>query len=274
MTMIDKLDGAFAVMKARPSRVVAVTAAVMLPAHFLGAFLLRGSPSLVDQLGILGTASSSGSSNALSTGYNPFVTLVFATLAVGASSLGYMLLGGALTPLVLSWYTGGDITAGEALRAMGRRAPVLVGAYLVVAPLHMLSALCSLPGLFFTPVFLVMAPAIMAEGVGPVQAAKRSWELTLRRFGSVFTTVGLAWLVASLLGSVLGILVQIAGAATPSAWRWVATGFGQGLLSLVVAPFGVGVALLVYLDLRIRAEGLDIELGLRDAFAASAAPAS
>lgn len=253
MTILDKLDGSFAIMKARPTRVIGITAIIMIPAHLLQAFVIRNNAGVVEVIEALNRPSSSSS---LDTGGDLLSALIGAMVA----AFSYLLLGAALTPLVTGWYLGEDPTVGDALRQVVRRSPQLVASFVLLLPVKAFCILCYLPALFFVPVFILTAPVMMAEGAGPLAGPKRSWTLTMRRFGSVLLTwLGTA-VVELAVGQVLLVLVQLLGQLTPDGSRWLVVGTGSALVSLVVAPFVVGVVILQYLDLRIRTEGFDVVL--------------
>ena len=110
------------------------------------------------------------------------------------------------------------------------------------------------------------APAIVVEQLGPWDGVVRSVTLVSRRFWwAVFVTD-----VASLGVYVLSRLWRIVGTdlagilAEP--WSWIVSGLLNGALDLVFVTALLSVSVLLYLDLRVRTEGLDIELGVADAF--------
>lgn len=112
-------------------------------------------------------------------------------------------------------------------------------------------------------------PAVVLERLGPGQALARSWRLTRgswwRVFGIVLLTMVLVLMVSmllsfpfSLLGSLSLFLMQDA------AWSGVVSGailyVGDVLIYAITTPFTVAVTTLLYIDLRMRREGLDLKL--------------
>jgi hypothetical protein len=86
----------------------------------------------------------------------------------------------------------------------------------------------------------------------------RSSALTSRRFWPVLGFALLSGFVASILGQVLGLLPQLLGLVLGPDIGWVALGVGSIIAQLVgTTVVGASTALL-YLDLRIRREGLDL----------------
>ncbi|HEX9682012.1 MAG TPA: glycerophosphoryl diester phosphodiesterase membrane domain-containing protein [Acidimicrobiales bacterium] len=109
--------------------------------------------------------------------------------------------------------------------------------------------------------FMVVAPALVEERLGPWRAIRRSWRLVR---GRVWSVVGV-WLVSGLLASVLSTVLsgpaQIVGLAVGmDQWGWLLVAAGTIVAQLVVTPFTAIVATLVYFDLRIRSEGFDLAL--------------
>jgi hypothetical protein len=108
-------------------------------------------------------------------------------------------------------------------------------------------------------VFYVVVPAIMIEGVGATAALARSYRLIRPR---LFRTIGIVVLAALLLGMVsavvggaFGLLSFVAGPA-----GWVLEAIGNTLAQVVTVPIAANIALLIYVDARVRGEGFDIEL--------------
>ena len=262
MTMPDLLDGSFAVIKARPRTVFTIAAAVLIPFHLVAAFLQRGVTgfSLSTGFNQQGTTTSSASTQveALLLGY----------LAVALLTLAPFFLGGALARLVTAWYAGSDLRAGDALRAAWRKAPALVGAYLVLLPLKLLGLMVCLLGVIpVVTLFALTAPAITVEDLGPIAGARRSWRLVTRRFGPCLGTIVVASIGAYVLNNIFSSVPQLLTSLLPAPFDWLGRGLIESAVSLVVTTALVSVSVLLYLDLRIRTEGLDLELEAADVFA-------
>jgi hypothetical protein len=114
-------------------------------------------------------------------------------------------------------------------------------------------------------------PALVLEGLGPFQALRRSWQLAWPSFPRVWSIRTLSELLAMLMQylvavpfAVAGTLVALAlGADEGSQLPVIALvlvvlgGIAAGTLT---APFLAGVLALLYVDRRMRAEGLDLVL--------------
>ncbi|HEX3005576.1 MAG TPA: glycerophosphoryl diester phosphodiesterase membrane domain-containing protein [Angustibacter sp.] len=157
--------------------------------------------------------------------------------------------------------------------------------YVVAVPAGVVATLVGLPLLVVVGVVLFTklafaAPSLLLEELGVVAALRRSWRLVTgsfwRVFGILLLSAAIAWAASSLLQLPFSLLGQLAGLAAAGADPSETTQFvvatlignlGSVLGSAVVAPFTAGVTSLLYIDLRIRREGLDVAL----ARAASAA---
>jgi hypothetical protein len=135
-------------------------------------------------------------------------------------------------------------------------------------------AMCCVPGILFAVWFIFVGQAVVVEGRGPIRALGRSMELTegyrWRVFG-VCVLLGIAYYAS---GAVAGIL-----AAVLPPTEFVRTDRGpdfivnyqhyylslavQTLGKILVQTFGAVCVTLLYFDLRIRKEGLDLELAAR-----------
>lgn len=262
MTVSDVLDGAFAIIKARPGTVVLVAAAIAVPAQLLGAFLARGQTSIVDLLTVIGDPTVAGTGPASGLG----ILGVYAGAILEA--LSFFFLGGALGRLVSAWYAGGDLTAGAALKASFRRTPAFLAAFFGLLPLKVGAyAACFLPALVVITFFSLTAPVMVIEDLGPWNGVKRSATLVARRFWRCLWIITLSTIVSQIIGPLLALIPEVVSFLVPEGYRWVLQGVGRAAVSLLLAPFAVGVCILLYLDLRVRTEGLDIDLDAAAAFA-------
>jgi hypothetical protein len=260
MTVGDLLDGAFTVLTRRPRTLVAIAAVVVVPVQVLAAYASRASLPTADVFARLSTA---GTDAGLGE-----IDLLLTVLATLLDNLALFFLGGAVAALVTAWYGGGDLDARGALAAALRRSGALVGAWALLLPVKLLAALpCYLGLVFVTPIFAVTAPAIVVEGLGPVAGAKRSWQLVTRRLFPTIGVVLLVTLVISLLEQILVVPPLLVSLALPSSVAWIAVAVGGSAVALLTQTALVAASVLLYVDLRVRTEGLDLELGAVEAFA-------
>jgi hypothetical protein len=257
MTVADILDGGIAVIKAAPRSVFVIAATFVLPLELVSAWVQRDS--LADR-GLAGALSAATSSSGSSDSGITWASI----LLIIASGLVLSLVTGAIAHLMSSWYADRAPTVAEAIKASLRRGPALIGAWFIVHLAEGAAALALvIPALFVMPLFLVAAPAIVIEGLGPWAGVKRSWRLTRVRYGAILG----AGILIAIVSTVLTVALSgLSLAFSFFSFGWIIDVICRGASSLVTEPFVAAAATLVYLDLRVRAEGLDLELGIAEHF--------
>ncbi|MGB5953345.1 MAG: glycerophosphoryl diester phosphodiesterase membrane domain-containing protein [Ornithinimicrobium sp.] len=169
--------------------------------------------------------------------------------------------------ILTSLAVGAVITVGAVvlvlLIALGDTAGIVLGVFIFVV---------SILVAFWLGVRLLLASApVVLERSGPVAAIRRSWRLTSgKQFWRILGISLLAQILAGLIGSALSwpiqLLVIFVGSAIFQDEQSVNTVvvFGQHLsqflVGVAVTPFTAGITALLYLDQRIRREGLDITM--------------
>lgn len=257
MTVADILDGGFAVLKARPQRILGMTALFVVPAQLLIAFLQRDAldgGSMVDiwtaDPTVLEEQATSTTAEVVAT----FLQIALPALALVAIAAG-------LAHLVAGWSVGRDPSAGEMLGVIGRRSWPLLASFVLVKLAEGVGILgCYVGVVFVMPLFVSVAPVIGVEGVGPIAAMKRSWRLTGRRYWPVLGIALLMAAVSFVLGLGLSFLPDTVAAWIGVEAGWPLLALGQILQHMLLLPFVAAATVLLYLDLRVRTEGLDIEL--------------
>ena len=253
MTIPDLLDGGFAILKLRPRDVLTLAVVFIVPINVVSALLLR---DVLDQ-GAFDTTADPGAFSAVGAG--------FVSFAIDAASLA--LLAGALAHLVGRWYAGEHVSAGASILVALRRSPALLVAVVLVHLLEAVGVIALVVGAYAAMALLhVVAPVVVAEGVGPFRAIGRSMRLTAARFGASLAVPGLVALIGAVIGFGFGLIPEAVTGVVPDDWDWLVRAVGQTLAALVVTPFTAGVAVLYHLDLRMRVEGHDIEQRIRAVF--------
>jgi hypothetical protein len=118
---------------------------------------------------------------------------------------------------------------------------------------------------------LALAPcSLILERAGITTSMRRSGILVRGSWWRVFGVLLLATVVASLVGNVIQAPFLIFGVGrslfsgksieSGSTTTLVLTYIGAGIAQTVIAPFTAGVRALLYVDRRMRAEGLDVAL--------------
>lgn len=108
-------------------------------------------------------------------------------------------------------------------------------------------------------------PAMVMENIGVGAAMRRSWALTKGSFWRIFGIIALTYLIwitiMAGLGFITQIVVTVAMAVTKD--MTLVTGISESLGSIVggvYIPFIAGVQSILYIDLRMRREGLALTL--------------
>ncbi len=260
MGVPDILDGAFTLFKANARPLVLVTALFMVPIELVTAFLSRdvfGGMGLLEaarETSIVGFTVTSGPGSTVAS----LLAFAFTVLVRPA-------LTAALVHLAASAYLGVADRPGDAVRRATRRWPAFVAAFVLV---HLIEgfgfAFLLLPGLLAVALCTAVVPVMAVEGLGPGEALGRSFRLSgPRLFPTVLVVVATA-AISSALATALGGIPNLAALLIGYSRAWVLAATGTVLAALVVQPYVACVALLVYVDGRIRQEGLDIAVRMEE----------
>jgi len=142
----------------------------------------------------------------------------------------------------------------------------LVGIFILVVAGVVVSSYLSIK-------FSVASPAMVLENLGVFAAIGRSWSLTRgnfwRLFGINILTAIITSMVAGIFGgiaSALSVIFVVAGSSSPEDaitsinTAYILTMVVSTIAQLLILPFTSSVNALLYIDLRMRKEGLDVEL--------------
>jgi hypothetical protein len=290
------LDGAFQAVRANPRTMVGTSAAVIAAVTVLSvvpeALLLnrlRDNPvltgrstSLSDQIDLLGGAGAAR----IVTGVLTFVAVtmleVLLIVPVSEAVLGRRMDAGAmwrrargrllaalglalLRGLVLTLTVVVVLLPGIVALAAGATD---VGAVLLIAGV---AGVVVLLFLFYTR-WSLAAPALVLENASVTTAMRRSWRIVRGSTWRVFGILLLAAIIVSIGQAVItvpvGLLAGLPAAGQANPYESLPITFAQVLISgigTIVAgaifyPFSAAVSALLYIDLRMRREGLDVRL--------------
>ncbi len=252
MTVADVLDGAFAVIKARPRKILGLTAGFVVPISLAAAYVRR------DAVGIF--FSDDGRLSGDSPTGGPDLATTIALLIV--PSIALVCVSAALAHLVSGWSVGRDAPVREMLGVVGRRWWPLLASFVVVHLAEIGGAFgCYIGALFVVPLFVPVAPIIGTEGASAGEALRRSVRLVRARYWPVMGLAVLMGVVSLLLGQALASLPRAIALGLES---WPLLALGSILSQVVTTPFVAAATVLLYLDLRVRTEGLDLEIAARE----------
>ncbi|RJK95404.1 hypothetical protein [Vallicoccus soli] len=279
----ELLDGAISTLRSHPRTVLGLSALVALVTQLVEvplSWLLLGDLDLetgaaAGDLGDLGGL-----------GATALVSLVVTLLAA-------TFLTGVLTVVVSRAVLGEDLSLGEAwARARPRLLPLLgltllsmllLGLVLLVpvlpgvlvaatggdgdvaAGLVLLGLVVGLPLLAWVYVRIALAsPAVVLEGSPVVASLRRSARLVQGAWWRTFGVLLLVNLVAGILSGILSVPFSVAaGLTSPDPSDLVpllVTAVGTVVASAITWPFTAAATVLLYVDRRMRREGLDLEL--------------
>jgi hypothetical protein len=264
MTVADIVDGAFTIIKARPARIFGIAALFVVPVTLLVTYLER---QLYDGDSLVDIYSSDPAVVAESSESSPLDQNLLLFLELVLPALALVAVAGAIARLVRSWSFGHDAPAGELLGWVARSAWPLFASYLLVHLAEGVGALaCFIGAVFVMPLFAVTAPVIGMEDAGPITAMKRAANLAGKRYWAVLGVNLLIGVVATLLSMALGGLPGALASLFGADIGWVLIAVGGVVSGVVTTPFVAAATVLLYLDLRVRNEGIDLEMTAREVF--------
>jgi hypothetical protein len=264
LDLADVLDETFRIYRARFPVFAGISLAAAVP-QVLVVFLTGGLGAYSSFFSAFqGGGPAASGPPAQSALYNPFNPWLWGGLGVV-----YLLLL-ALTPFshaaviqgTADHVMGNRVTLGSVLSAVLRRY-LAVLAYLFIFGVFSLT-ICLLPLWIWIAVRWSMGlPAMFAEGIGPIRALERSWQLVENRWWRTFGILALVYLLQTVVAYVvqgiffsLSLLVFLLPAIVVS----TVVAAGSTLATALVSPIFLIALTLIYFDLRVRREGLDLQL--------------
>ena len=172
--------------------------------------------------------------------------------------------------IVYAQLQGRPQSAGQALMAALRRAPaLLLCASIVALGTGIGTACCFVPGVFLMFLWSAAPSALVLEGLGPVEALRRSQQLVRKQFPRWLGITVFALLLKLPYDAVVVLLDM------PSTAQWALQELGAPALAYKLAQVFVTSLLLAvssaawaivattfYLDCRVRLEGFDLAMRL------------
>ena len=283
------LDGAFASIRRNPKAILGLAAVVMTISAVLSAVITR---TLLN-LGSLNLPSPGQQLTPDQATHLVGRILAVALPAFGLSSLLIIIvqaiLAGLLAPIIARGVAGQQISAADAWRITRPRLPSLLLATLLVllaglGPVLIIGVIVGIALLAGAPVAVyggivllglaalvltiwlstmlsLVTPVVVLESERPVRALARSWRLVRRSFWRVFGITLLAGIIVAVAGGILQLPFTLLGAVLGSGiGGTVILVIGAIAAGTVTRPITAGVTVLLYVDMRMRKEGLDLAL--------------
>ena len=239
MTAGEILEAAFSVYRKRWGTLMAIAGVLILPYAVLYPLLAESPPSL-------SINSTAEELQAVLWAMAPWLVIRLLIISIILA---------AVSRTVVETYVGMESSwRKQAATAINRMIALAAVSVMFWAAVMAGSALFVVPGVFLLVALSACLPVLMVEGVGPVSALSRSWVITSGRRWSVLGVL--------LVSSVVVVIAEVAGGFLLSTVLVPLQGdFGLWLASelawLATQPFLGAVLGVMYLDLRVRKEGLD-----------------
>ena len=264
----ELLDGALTAVRTNWRVMLGVAAVVSAISGLLQlAFNLAIGEQSVQTFNTSTTTSSSStyfSANANATG----ASLVGAVIQWA----GIVLIGGIAAVVVSRSVLGQRTTYSQAWAQVGPQLLKLLGVTVLVGLVVILGLfLCVLPGIYFAVVLSLATPVLVLERSGITQAMGRSRALIKGAWWRTFGIALLGYLIVVLITAAVTIPLLIVGVGSSGVFSgnvdsgsFVTIEIFSTIASIIAGtityPFVSALITLVYVDRRMRTEGLDIEL--------------
>ena len=264
----EVLDGAVTTMRRHPALVFGVSAVVAVIAgvlNFAVSYWAVGDISTVQQLGPAATQEEALrwfehvlGRLAASLGLTLLISLLIRTF-----------LSGFITVVVGRAVLGRPVTFGEALAELRPRLLPLLGLTVLVTIIVMIaSVFLVIPGIWLWTLLSLAAPALVLERSGVGQSMRRSRRLVSgswwRVFGILVLTAIASWIISTIIEIPFGVGVGISSdptqAVNQSVGSLLLSSLGGVIAETIVGPFTAAATALLYIDQRMRKEGMDIQL--------------
>jgi len=258
MRLVDVMDGAFAVLKSQPRAVTLLIFPMVLPVSLLQAYLSRGSANV----SIVEFFSSPGRLGRVIDGQRWSIIVYILDLLV------LSVTGAFMGKMLALWFQGAVPDALSVLRSSGRLVPRVIAAFVLV---HLAEAVAfiglGVGTLLIIPLLSITSPIIGIEDVGPIVAMRRSWALTRAHYTHTCAFALFGASVVFLLGVLFGWLPStIAAGLGDDGYGWIVVGVASVMFATITTAFIAIGSVIFYLDLRVRSEGMDIEIQALELF--------
>lgn len=270
----DILDGAITAIRRHPLLILgigAVLAVITAGLDFLVQKLLFSDLQELAAATNLGPgATDEEISNAL---FGLLGTALLATLPTALlTTLLAAVANGLLAAVMGRAVLGREVTFSIAWAEVWPRMLPLLGVGLAYSVLTTIGAmLCLIPGVVVYVFWALASPALVLERGTFKQAFSRSVKLVSGSFWRVLGILLLAWLIGYLFSMIINLpfnvgtgmfrqLFNPAQVALPTTGDLLLQSAGQIIAGTIAMPFVALVTVIVYLDQRMRREGMDIEL--------------
>ena len=199
------------------------------------------------------------------------IMMSIALLILILTLVAYLLAEGATVFSVSELYLGNTITIRQSFSRMRGNMLTLLGVLILNGlAIGAATILLIIPGIWLACRLLVVIPVALLEGEGPRGSLSRSMRLTQDYAGSAFLILLLYYAVVMAAAMLFTAPFQAAQyfdtvkhCGSPKIWAAL-TQVGASISAILVVPILTIASSIFYFDLRIRKEGLDLQMMLRD----------
>ncbi|MGW4207547.1 hypothetical protein ACWEIJ_06125 [Lentzea sp. NPDC004789] len=271
LTVGEIVDGAITTMRKYPVLLLGAAAVVAAITQIAG--LLVQLPFLDDLTSVAkldpNTMTQQEALDQVTRGVTGFLTGTALSLLL--LLVGTVFLSGFITVVVGHAVLGRPVTFSQAWEEFKPRLLPLLGATVLSGLVITVGViLCILPGIYVGVLFSLIGPALVLERCGVGTAFTRSRVLVTgawwRTFGILVLAAVISWVISWIISLPFGLLGAASNGfsaeptAALSAGSMVLSTIGAIIASTITLPFSSAVNVLIYVDRRMRAEGMDIEL--------------
>lgn len=254
-TIPEIVDGAFAILRLQPVKLLTIIGAIVVPVNLLVAYLQRSALANGGLMGMIEAAIEGDQVESFGPSGTPLI------LGYVLPGFALVLVSAAMSRLVSGWYGGQDYTAKEVFRYLASRWWEWPLAWLLVHTIEALAMmLLVFPAIFAMAFLMLTVPAMTVENLRPFAAIRRSRTLVK---GVVWRALGVAMIsmfVAAGLQLGLVLIPLTVGGLAGETYGWLVVGLGSVVSSVLTTAGVAGMTLLLYFDLRVRREALDLDM--------------
>ena len=257
-TPLAVIDEALTFLRINPGLFFGLSAIIVIPLQLIllvlpGSSLRGNRPDRTIDI-IIGSLDQPG---AIANGLG---TLVFASISLFAVASVY----GQLTA---AWYSQRSVSPSDLLVAAFKRVPFILGAWTLTHVIIILlgSFTFGILGLFAGVLFAVVAPVMGAEELGAIGAIKRSRDLATSKLGQTL----IVYVLVAGAGQIIGASIRFAPVLILNQLNvplFITGEVFEVIATVVVVSFTAATSVVLYLDLRVRREGIDLYLAIDKAF--------
>ena len=261
-TPLSIVDEAITFVRLKPAMLLGIAFTVLLPLRLVAA-VLPGSglrdvrPDRIADL-LFANATSGGAV------FAAFATLILDSLAV-------FVVGAIYAKVMAAWFSGKGPDATELLVWSIKRSPFLATVWIINHVLIFGAGIFSagFGGVIIAILLMVSAPLMGAEDAGIRVALSRSMTLVSARLFSAGGLFVLAGAGGQLMRFILRLVPTLLGINLLPIPAWIISGVFDLIATTVVVSFTAATAVVLYLDLRVRKEGIDLDMAMDRVFPTS-----